>query len=527
MKINQAVKNLFKERLNAYQKLDEVKEWLSTKYDTLQQLYSDKNLRDFIFEPFKEVFRVEGIGKENEIKAIITQVAVTNAVLAGLPGKMGVGVVVSIGLEAWMAYSIAKRVGIQIEKPIDILKYFSLLTGISLIILEGFRHLLGFGFSIFSIVLPAGLNPLLFAELFVTNLVGVMFWFAFEELKKNGTFTIPKSMFLSIIIKSREMFKHQYDMIAGVISYENIKKTAARLKSFLNGEIVIDYPYLRGEFLPTVSMVWLIAGEFSRLDGPIGQQFIASIRDRFTSLQDASLEEIAEHMSQYHADSMIGVINLVKGQLFERLVEIHENADGDVWIAALHEDRTYPGSDIVFTNTETQESVEISLKSTGDHNYIESALSRYPDIPIITTKEMDEYFSDNNMVTALPISDTKLEEVTEENFDSLLGRLSNIETIESAATGATVTGLLQLWPFVVAYLRKRITYDQLETACSKVCGDYGVMLASRISYAVILGPIFAWYLLARGTVLITKAAEPNIKDQRKLICNIRQTIKVI
>ena len=130
-------------------------------------------------------------------------------------------------------------------------------------------------------------------------------------------------------------------------------------------------------------------------------------------------------------------------------------------------------------------------------------------------------------VTALPISDTKLKEVTEENFDSLLGRLSNIETIESAATGATVTGLLQLWPFVVAYLRKRITYDQLETACSKVCGDYGVMLASRISYAVILGPIFAWYLLARGTVLITKAAEPNIKDQRKLICNIRQTIKVI
>ena len=65
--------------------------------------------------------------------------------------------------------------------------------------------------------------------------------------------------------------------------------------------------------------------------------------------------------SQYH-----------QGEVFENLVEYHENNDGDQWTAMLHKDESYPGSDIVLTNMENGEILEISLKATDDHGYIET-----------------------------------------------------------------------------------------------------------------------------------------------------------
>ncbi|WP_139253874.1 hypothetical protein [Marinobacterium iners] len=60
---------------------------------------------------------------------MITLVAVTNMVLAGLPVKMGVVVVVSMALEAWMAFTIARAVGIKVNAVSDIWKYFGLFAG--------------------------------------------------------------------------------------------------------------------------------------------------------------------------------------------------------------------------------------------------------------------------------------------------------------------------------------------------------------------------------------------------------------
>jgi len=56
------------------------------------------------------------------------------------------------------------------------------------------------------------------------------------------------------------------------------------------------------------------------------------------------------------------------------------------------------------------------------------------------------------------------------------------------------------------YLRGRISDEQLGAAFTKVLGDAGVALAARVSYAVVLGPVFAWYLLARGVMGLTQAA---------------------
>jgi hypothetical protein len=49
----------------------------------------------------------------------------------------------------------------------------------------------------------------------------------------------------------------------------------------------------------------------------------------------------------------------------------------------------------------------------------------------------------------------------------------------------------------------------------KVMGEAGKALAARLSYAILLGPVFAWYLLARGVIILTKAGdEVEVPSQR-------------
>jgi hypothetical protein len=104
-------------------------EWLQKSYGRITNLFADKSLRDFVLEPFNGVLDNSSKSLEPSVYAIVTQVAVVNAVLAGLPGKMGIGVFVSMALEAWMAFRIARHVGVEMESPKDVFKYLDLLAG--------------------------------------------------------------------------------------------------------------------------------------------------------------------------------------------------------------------------------------------------------------------------------------------------------------------------------------------------------------------------------------------------------------
>jgi len=110
------IKKVLNEYIEKYRDkniLNDSKEWLKNNTYKLRSLFENYSLRDFILEPFRSVFSSSTKTLNSDIYSVITQVAVLNAVLAGLPGKMGVGVAVSMALEAWMAYQIAKHVGIK------------------------------------------------------------------------------------------------------------------------------------------------------------------------------------------------------------------------------------------------------------------------------------------------------------------------------------------------------------------------------------------------------------------------------
>lgn len=504
-------------RFKDYSNKSDWSEWLEKNLSRVKELFENVQLRDFIFEPFKGVFTTPMKTVDENIYSVITQVAIINAVLAGLPGKMGVGVFVSMALEAWMAYSIAKHVGINIKTPKDVASYFSIIAGVTTMILWGFKTLLGLGFSLFSII--PELNPLIVAEIFVTNFVGILFWFGFKEAKETNSFQIPKRLIPEIFKISKGLFNHQMKLLKNVFNMENIKSVGRKLAAYLKGEIPINQKEANGGVMATAMMGYLMTGHYEKLQGPLGEEFLNAIRLRWSGQlnENASAEDIAELFRKYEPEQIEGVINTIKGKMFEIIVEKAENIDNDTWKASMHDDESYPGSDIIFTNI-NGDTLEVSLKAVDENStqIIEHALSKYPNLPIMTTEEMAKLYEDHPMVFGSSVSNEELKNITEDRFDELINKIQPIDATEVVFGGVTMSTSVLLYPFVIAYLNKRITQDQLQTVFKKVLQEQGVVIATRLTYAVLFGPLFAWYLLAKGIKGIVDLAETdqNIHDKR-------------
>ena len=508
----EALFEALKERSDRYKNLQEAKSWLEKNYERIQVLYENIRLRDFVFEPFKDVLNTPPNAMDSHVYSVITQVAIINAVLAGLPGRMGVGVYVAIALEGWMAYVIARRVGIKINSVSDIWKYVGLLAATVITILYFFRSLLGFGISLFSFV---PVNPFVLAEFFVTDFVGVLFFIGFKEAKSHGSFRIPMRMMKEAITTTKALFTHQYGLLRNILSIKNIKTVAGRAATYLRGDIPFNMRQVNGDFFATTAMAYLMAGESHKLEGPLGEAFLEAIRLRWSAQlgSDSTLDEIAALFSEYDPEQLEGAINTIKGKMFEVMVTDAENQDGDRWQAVMHTDESFPGSDIIFTDNGTGEQLEVSLKAVAEQNteIIESALVKYPDLPIMTTDEVARIFGDNFLVFGSGLSNDILHNITKQNVEQLIDAIEPVNPHQVIIGGVTVGTTTALWPFVMAYLKGNISEDQLRQVCKHVLGKAGIALTSRLVYATLFGPVFAWYLLARGVMGIVSMVEPGQK----------------
>jgi hypothetical protein len=506
---------VLKEKLRQYRDTSRASAWLRDNLERVQAIFENVRLRDFVFEPFKDVFNSPTKTLDAHIYSVITQVAVINAVLAGLPGRMGVGVCVVMALEGWMAYRIARHVGISVSRPSDIWKYFGVIATTTGIILYAFRSLLGFAFSLFSVV--PGVNPLILAEFFVTDLVGILFLIGFTEAKSHGSFVIPKRMFVKAATCTTDLFEHQLSILRNVLSPRNIKTVAERVSLYLRGEFPVNMRQVNGEVFATAAMAYLIAGQYEKLDGPLGEAFLKAIRLRWSAQlgPDATTEEIATLFRAYGPEQLNGAINTIKGKMFEVLVSKQENQDADRWQATMHTDESFPGSDIIFSNQETGERLEVSLKAVSEENVhiIEHALGRYPDAPIMTTDEAAALYEDDIRVFGSGVNHENLHNITQENFDKIISSIEPVDAHQVMIGSVTVGTGAALWPFGMAYLRGRITRDQLEEVFEHVLGKAGVALASRLVYATVFGPLFVWYMLARGVKGIVQKTEPEGKEK--------------
>lgn len=510
----------FEDKFNNYKDDGFIKrtlQWLKENLSKVKQLLEETPLSKFVLEPFYGVFDNSPDILRSDVYNIITKVAIINAVLAGLPGKMGVGVYVAMALELWMAVRIAQYVGLKdIKNTSDIARYVGLFASTGLIILEGFKMIIGSLYSAVSLVVPI-INPLIILEIIATNLIGLIFLFGFKNVlyaKKFGDIR-----YLSLLSMTKDLSLHQFHFLKNVVNTENLKIVGGRLKAFFLGEFPVDPKIINGEVFSTIAMAYLIAGQHEKLEGPLGEAFIQAIRLRWSAQlgETATMEEISEHFQQYDMSQLEGVTNTIKGKMFEILVTAQENTDSDNWIAKMHEDESFPGSDIIFYNSETNEKLEVSLKAVSADNsfIIEDALIKYPDLPIMTTDEVASHYDSNPNVYGSGFTNTDLDDITDENLKNLISQMEPINTKEVVMGGVTMSTFAALWPFVMAYLRKRLTQDQLEKVFFQVMGDSGIRLVSRLASAAILGPIFAWWLLAKGVGAIVDMAKPEIAKPQK------------
>ena len=171
------------------------------------------------------------------------------------------------------------------------------------------------------------------------------------------------------------------------------------------------------------------------------------------------------------------------------------------------------------TNTETGDTIELSLKATENLNYIESSLLKYPEFPILTTSEIPEEYPNLDMVVASNFSNREIQEITESNFEELadtltpFSRLSSASAVSLGVAGATI---FSLWPFVVAYKRNKISLEKLKQACEKVFLKAGEELVYRLTLMVVFGSIYGWYVLAKTAIKLTPEPE-NKKQSKRLI----------
>ncbi|MGV0005161.1 MAG: hypothetical protein ACNYPG_00760 [Candidatus Porifericomitaceae bacterium WSBS_2022_MAG_OTU9] len=493
-----SVIGILKEKLRNYKNAKDFSKWLDENYERIE-LFIREKAPSVIFKGVDNAQAWKSSLINKDMYRVITTVAVINACLASLPGKMGVGVFVSMGLEAVMAITIARSVGVEIKKPSDIFSYFALLAGVSVVILFGFVHILRAVFSIASSV-PG--NPLVMAEIVATNAIGVMFIIGFREVKEGRSFTVPFRLCKSIGSEVMALTRFQWEALKQILSPSNIKRIYKEFMEFIEGDGLPEPRQARGDIFAHLAMLHLVNGSHAQLEGPMAGVFIQAIRQRWSAQFDetSSLEDMATKFREYDADALQGATNTIKGKMFEILATNAENEDGDDWTAKMHADESFPGSDIIFSNPETGEKIDVSLKAASIENkdLIENALLKYPDIPVMTTDEMASLYGEDGRVFGSGFSHEQLQDITTANVQELISKIEPISATEVVFNGQAIGTIALLWPFTMAYLRKRITKEQYSDAAIATLGQGGQKLAAKVIAGSVLGPIYIWYLLGAG-----------------------------
>jgi len=162
---------------------------------------------------------------------------------------------------------------------------------------------------------------------------------------------------------------------------------------------------------------------------------LAALRRSAKKFEDASVEEIGEILNSYDDNQIPGLVNNVKGILFElEFVEI-ENSDGDSIFAYQFEQTNYPTYDVQLINEQTGEIAEIQLKATNSASYVKSWMDEHGDNIVVTDEVAEELGLEgvgiSNEELEVKVEDF-LEKVKDVDEESLVPMLGNIGTISLA-----------------------------------------------------------------------------------------------
>ena len=433
---------------------------------SISKLFSIKGIQETIMDELSPILKIIYPKTEESVYRTITLVAIINASFAALPGKMGLGVPIAIALEISMAAAIANHVGLHDVRKENIYKYLGTLGTVAFSILVLFKEAISAFFSLFS-SFTGPLNPLIPAELLVTNLYGIMFLVGFKEMKKKGSFKIPFNTFNEIYKTTKGLTSHQLKFIKDK-PIELLKVCGRKVYSFVTGDVSIknlNKSEIRGDVFPVIATALLLEKNFEALEGPMGKLFIKAVRLSFPDQikPDASLQDISDHLNSYSSDQLYSLINKnIKGKLFEVIMDTRENADGDNWVAKPHPNINHPGSDSTFVNIETEEVIQVQYKTTYNKKYVETEMEKNPDTIFVVSDEVAEKINDPRVIPA-GITNEKVTDIAQQKAKSLIkGDVDGSDLALSSMYGGIASGTFNIFPYVMAYKKNKINKEELE-----------------------------------------------------------------
>jgi len=231
---------------------------------------------------------------------------------------------------------------------------------------------------------------------------------------------------------------------------------------------------------------------------------LSAIRRSSNRFSDASIEEIGEMLREYEPSQIPGLVNNVKGILFElEFVEI-ENSDGDSIFAYQFEETNHPTYDVQLINQETGQIEEIQLKATDSSSYVRSWMEEHGDNIVVTDEVAEQMglegvgISNNELEVRVEDFVEKLKELDENTLEYVLGSL-----------GAVSLGLSLLLLFR-QYRNNEISKDQFLFLSAQIAGRR-IVKYSLISVALSLPGLnfltavgLAMNLIVRGKQTLEK-----------------------
>ncbi len=121
------------------------------------------------------------------------------------------------------------------------------------------------------------------------------------------------------------------------------------------------------------------------------QLVLDALRRSAGHLADASVEDLACYVREMSPDQLRGVASNVKGTYHEMLVVHAANSNGDGIEARLFEATNHPGADVEFI-VDGEVIREVQLKAIASPNAIYEHLARYPEVELVTTREIASRF---------------------------------------------------------------------------------------------------------------------------------------
>ena len=433
--------------------------------------------------------------KEEQVFQIICIASIINGAIAFVPGQMGPpGIAICRAVEAYMAFEIAKSVGLKPSK--DNFAKILVATGlVTVSVIWIMKTFLGFFWS-----MTGGL--MVPAEILATNFLGIFFWLAFEEIKKFDqikSLSIANSLLVAYksISLSYNLLKAQIKIIGNIgLKLKKLYQNIWSIINFKNHQEQL----IKGDLFFAVLLANLLENKCESFKGFNELLYLEAWRKAYNRQlgPDATCVDIAKFVQSHNQDQMKGLQEPVKGKLFELYENEHENGDQDEYKSEIYDSPNHPRVDLKITNEINGKTIGIQLKASEDKEYILSAIKKYPDTPIIVPKGVAEKINHPLVFDAESVSSEKLDIVNETNFEKLL----DIHHGEYLAKGAAESGLLILFinimPFVYARTKRKISNEQFTSALKKFIPNITAKTIHRISLVSLIGPLYAFFLIAKA-----------------------------